>query len=137
MEQKAIRAGLVAAFGYLIAGIVFGALAGSAASHQMVVAWRLAAWLFSAGAFAGHIAYEHIRQHSAPATTAARAALAASLAGFGLAVAANLHARAASPEHHSTILVLSLVIWPAMIFLPAFIVAFLSALVLGRVRRAA
>ena len=32
---------------YLAAGVAFGALAGGAGTHRMVVAWRLAAWLVS------------------------------------------------------------------------------------------
>jgi len=51
---------------YLVAGIAFAALANRAASNQIRVAWRLAAWVISAAGFATHIAYEHVRQRSSP-----------------------------------------------------------------------
>jgi hypothetical protein len=47
-----VRAVLVVGGVYLVAGILFAALAKSASSHQMVVAWRLAAWVISASALA-------------------------------------------------------------------------------------
>src|SRR5439155_20129104 len=46
---------------YVLAGIVFGELAGQAASHQMRVAWRWAAWVVSAIAFGAHTVYEQVR----------------------------------------------------------------------------
>ena len=49
------RAVVIVGVVYLVAGLVFGALAGAAGSHQMRVAWRLAAWATSAAAFASHI----------------------------------------------------------------------------------
>ena len=72
---------------YLAAGIGFGALSGRAATPQWRVAWRLAAWLVSAAAFAAHIVRE-LRLSRSPRTAAWRAALAAALGAFGLAVAA-------------------------------------------------
>src|SRR5438034_10234174 len=70
---------------YLVAGIAFGALAGAAASHQMRVTWRLAAWVISAAAFAAHIGYEQVRLRSSPGTTALHASLAVALGAFALA----------------------------------------------------
>src|SRR5437899_10355077 len=76
---------------YLVAGITFGALAGWSASNQMQRAWRLAAWVTSAAAFAAHIWYELFRLRNSPVTTALHASLAAALGAFALAAAANLH----------------------------------------------
>src|SRR6059058_2850485 len=77
---------------YAAIGVVFGALAGDASSHRMVVAWRLAAWIASIVAFAAHIAYEGLALRSSLRGTALRVALAAGLGAFGLAVTARLHA---------------------------------------------
>lgn len=135
MKTAAARAVLMLAVLYLVAGILFGSLAGQAASPEMRVAWRWAAWLVSAIAFGAHIAYEQVRLGSSPRITALHVALAAGLGAFGLAVAANLHARSVSPERHSRILMLSLAIWPVMTALPAFLVALASASLLARARR--
>ncbi len=116
---------------YLVAGIVFAALAKSAASHEVRAAWRLAAWVISAVAFAAQIAYEHVRLRSSPGTTALHASLAVGLGAFALAVAASLHARGA----HQHFPVLALAIWPVVTALPAFVVALAAAAVLTRARR--
>ena len=120
---------------YCIAGLAFGALAGRAATHNAVVAWRWAAWLVSAIAFGGHIVYEHVLHRTSPMITAVRASSAAGLGAFGLAVAANIHAQTVAPQQHSLLLVLSLVIWPVMTALPAFVVALVVAMLVARVRR--
>jgi hypothetical protein len=120
---------------YLIAGIVSGALASQAASHQTVIAWRWAAWLVSGIAFGAHIVYEQVRLRTSPKITALHVSSAAGLGAFGLAIAANVHAQTVSPQQHSLILVLSLAIWPVMTALPAFVVALVLAILLARVRR--
>jgi hypothetical protein len=110
---------------YLLTGITFAALANRAASHQMRVTWRLAAWVISAAAFAVHIGYEHVRLRSSPGRTALHASLAVALGAFALAVAANVHAQAASSHQHSP--ALALLVWPVMTALPAFVVALAAA----------
>jgi len=118
---------------YLVAGILFAALAKSAPSHQMVVAWRLAAWVISAVAFAAHIGYEHFWLRSSPVTTALHASLATAIGAFGLAVAARIHALTApTPQHFPTF---ALALWPVLAALPAFLVALAFAVVLARARR--
>jgi hypothetical protein len=119
---------------YLAAGFLFGALAAQAASHEVRVAWRGAAWGLSAVAFGAHITYEHVLMRSSPRTTALRVASAAGLAAFGLAVAANLHAMTASSRGPSLILAASLAVWPVMVALPAFAVALVAAALLARAR---
>lgn len=135
MKAASVRAVLFLGVVYAVAGIVFGALAGQAASHQVRVAWRLAAWVVSAIAFGAHIVYEQLRLRSSPRITALHVASAAGLGAFGLAVAANVHAQTVSPPQHSLLLVLSLAIWPVMTALPAFVVALVAALLFARVRR--
>ena len=116
---------------YFVTGIVFAALAKSAVSSKMVVAWRLAAWVISAVAFAGHIRYEHVLLRSSPRTTALHAALAVGLGAFALAVSASLNARAT----HHPFPGIALVIWPVLTALPAFVVALAVAALLTRTRR--
>jgi hypothetical protein len=112
---------------YVVAGLIAAALARSAASNQMRVAWRLAAWVISAAAFAAHIGYEQIRLRSSPRTTGLHAALAVALGAFAIAVAARLHS-----QHFPAF---ALVVWPVLTALPAFVVALAAAAVLTRVRR--
>jgi hypothetical protein len=126
-----IRAALIVGIVYLAAGIVFAALAKSAGSNQARVAWRLAAWLISAVAFAAHIGYEHARLRSRPVTTALHAGLAVGLGAFGLAVSASIHAHATN--HHFP--AFALAVWPVMTGVPAFLVALAAATVLARARR--
>ena len=116
---------------YLVVGILFAALAKSAASNQVRVAWRLAAWVISAAAFAAHIGYEHVRLRSSPGTTALHASLAVGLGAFALAVSASLHAQAT----HQHFPALALAVWPVVTALPAFVVALAAAAVLTRARR--
>ena len=126
-----LLAALIVAVLYLVAGIGFAALAKSAASDQSRVAWRLAAWVLSAAAFAAHIGYEHFRLRSSPRTTALHASLAVGLGAFGLAAAASLHGQ----RVHQHFPAVALAIWPVMTALPAFLVALAAAAVLTRARR--
>jgi len=120
---------------YLLAGIGFGELSARAATHPMVVAWRLAAWGVSAAAFATHIVYEQVRLRTSLPTTALHAALGAALGAFGLAVAMNVHARAVDSSRNLRVLALAL--WPSMTAAAAFVVALAAAAVLARWRRSA
>ncbi len=131
-----MRAGTVILLGavYLVVGLTFGALAGSAASHQMVVAWRLAAWVISAAAFGAHIWHEHARQQNSPRTTAWHAAAAVALGAFGLAVAARIHAHVTATDN-PRLITFALVAWPVVCGLPAFVVALIAATGLALRRR--
>jgi phosphoglycerol transferase MdoB-like AlkP superfamily enzyme len=126
-----IRALLFVGVLYLVAGLVFAALARSTGSNQGQAAWRLAAWVISAAAFAAHIAYEQVRLRTSPRTTALHASLAVGLGAFGLAVAASLHGQAV----HRHFPVFALALWPVLTALPAFVVALAAAAVLSRARR--
>jgi phosphatidylglycerophosphate synthase len=122
---------IIVAAAYLVSGLVSAALSRAAASAQGREAWRLAAWMISAVAFAAHIRYEHVRLRSTPRTTAFHVALAVGLAGFGLAVSASIHGHATNHPFPAT----ALVIWPVMTSLPAFVVALVVVVVLSRPRR--
>jgi phosphate/sulfate permease len=89
----------------------------------MVTIWRLAAWLTSAVLFTGHIWYEHYRFNYSPRKTSLHTSSAAAVGAFGLALTANIHAQFVSSANQ-ILLALSLVIWPILTAVPAFIVAF-------------
>jgi uncharacterized protein (DUF486 family) len=114
---------------YCLDGIVFGMFAGWSESQTAVIIWRMAAWLTCAVLFAGHIWYEHYRFHNSPLKTAVLTSSAAAVGAFGLAMAANIHAQFVSTANQ-LLLALSLVLWPILTAVPAFIVAFVITSVL-------
>jgi len=126
-----VRAALLVGVLYLVAGLGFGELARLASSNQVRDAWRLAAWVISAAAFAAHIGYEHFRLRSSPRITAFHASLAVALGAFGLAVAAARHGQAV----HRPFPAFALAVWPVATAVPAFVVALIVAAVLSRVER--
>jgi hypothetical protein len=128
-----LRAMVLWAAGYLAISIASGELAGTAASLEMTIVWRRAAWLISAAAFAAHIAYEHFRLRNRPRTTALHVSAAVALGTFGLAVAANLHAQPTTRQR--MLVAASLVLWPAITAIPAFVVALAAAAGLARMTR--
>lgn len=135
MKSRALRAVLLCGLVYLVAGLVLGAIAGRAGSIQERNVWRWVAWVISAIAFGLHIVYEQVRVGSSARLTALRVSLAVGIGAFGLAAAANVHAQSVSPTRHSVLLLMSLVLWPVLTGLPAFVVALIAAMVLARVRR--
>jgi len=115
---------------YLVVGVAFP---NPSAANATQFLWRLAAWLTCAVAFAIHIGIEHFRLHNSPLRTALHVAVAVALGAFALAAAANIHARRAGTGNQS-MLALSLVIWPVITGVPAFVVALAAAAGLARVR---
>ena len=99
MKTTAMRAMLLLGVFYCVVGLVSGSLAGRAASHQALVAWRWAAWVISAIAFGAHIVYEQVGLHTSPRITALHVSCAAGLGAFGLAAAANIHGLRVSSGH--------------------------------------
>ena len=137
MNAAAVRAVLLLGVLYCAVGMLFGILAGQAASAEMTVAWRRAAWVVSAIAFGAHIVYDQVRLHGSLTLTALRVSSAAGLGAFGLAVAANIHAQTVPPDQRPHNLLLSLALWPVITAVPAFIVALISAMLLDRMRHGA
>ena len=125
--QVSIRAVVLVGVFYAVVGVVFA----WPANHVRV--WRLAAWLVSAAAFAGHIGYEHFAVRNTPRRAALQVALAAALGAFGLALVATIHSvLVVSTSQHRRLLLIALVIWPIMTGLPAFLVAFAVNEILAR-----
>jgi len=108
---------------YCIDGIVFGKFAEWSESHTMVFIWRLTSWLTCALLFAGHIWYEYFRNSNSPRKTALYTSSAVAVGAFGLAVAANIHAQFVTSANQ-LLLALSLIIWPILTAVPAFIIVF-------------
>ena len=120
---------IAVAFGSMYAAVGVGFALPAAHAHS----WRLAAWAVSALGFAAHIACERFRLENPPGAAALHIALAVALGGFGLAVGANVHSLiAGSSSQHRQLLRLSLVIWPLVTSLPAFVVAFVVNVLLAR-----
>ncbi len=115
---------LLAGLGYLIIGRVFA----SPTTH--VQAWRFAAWAVSGAVYGAQIAYEHVRLRNSRGSLAFHAALAAAIGAFGLAVAGPLHTYWATTGIRRSGL-LALLLWPAITFVPAFVVALVAGVVLG------
>ncbi len=136
MKSAAARAVLFLGVFYFAVGILVGILAGQAASTEMRIVWRRAAWVVSAIAFGAHIVYDQVRLRGIPRITALRVSSAAALGALGLAIAANIHARSVAPDQRPANLLLSLAIWPVMTGAAAFVVALLAAVFLARARQA-
>jgi uncharacterized membrane protein YhaH (DUF805 family) len=120
---------------YAAVGIILAALAGAAGSHQMLLFWRLSAWVISAVVFAAHIAQEHFRLHNAARPTALHVSAGVALGGFLLALAANIHDLWSASGYRPRMLI-ALVAWPLLTAVPAFIVALVVAAGLGEWLRA-
>jgi hypothetical protein len=131
-RQWSFRA-VIFGFAYFVVGIVFGALAGSAAFDQAGVFWNRAAWAASGLLYLTHIAYEHFRLRNSPLSIAIHAASGAAVGGFGLAVAAAVHALKVSQFRPAY--VVALFAWPAVTAVPAFLVALSVAALLARFAR--
>ena len=126
-HQPWLRAAILVGVVYALVGIAFAV----PATH--VQAWRLAAWVVSAIAYAAHIAYEHFRLRNSPLSAALHVGLAVALGALGLAVGANIHSLSTgSTDQHRQLLLLSLAIWPLITALPAFLVALGMSAVLAR-----
>jgi hypothetical protein len=131
IHQKWFRVVLILAAVYLVVGFGFAEIGNNASSSQIQRFWRIAAWVVSFVAYLTHFWYEHFRFHSPARTTAFHTSLAAGIASFGLAVAANIHAQFVTSSS-PIMLALSLVLWPLLTMVPAFGVAFIIAAGLTR-----
>jgi hypothetical protein len=125
---------LVVALIYLVVGVGSAALAASAPSERMRFVWRWGAFIVSGVVFVAHIALEIVRRWNGARAIAWRAAVAAALGGFGLAISANVHDLAAATGYRPKML-LALVAWPLLTGVPAFLAALVLAALLGMGRK--
>lgn len=115
--------GLAVGVVYVAIGAVFGALAGAAGQTPSRTAWRAAAFLVSGLVYLAHLAFERTTARVVAASLHVAAAVA--IGAFGLALSANLHSLSVESANRA-LLRLSLVIWPLMTGLPAFVVALVA-----------
>ncbi len=131
--QRWITAAILVGVTYLVFGLVSAVLAGGADSIEMRNMWRRAAWVASGVVFAAHIGFEQFMIRNATRVSALHVAAAAALGSFGLAVAGNLHAQPSARQR--VLMAASLVIWPAITAIPAFIVALVAASGMAQLRQ--
>jgi hypothetical protein len=118
--------------GYILAGFGTTILAGSASSLAAVKAWRLGAWLLSLIIFGLHFAGER-RFRTRPASGALYIACAVAVGAAGVAALGPLRAHWAEPARLRLVL-LSIVAWPLLTGVPAFVVALSGRLLLDTSR---
>ena len=122
---------LAAALAYTVSGFATAALAGAAQSTQLRSFWRFAGWLIPLITFAIHIWYDRLRLDNAATRVALHAASAVAVGAFILAAGGPV-------AHHwgergSRLVWLSLVMWPTLLGIPAFVAALVAGSILGRV----
>ena len=121
---------LLAGVAYVLIGIGTSMLAAGVSSLVGGKAWRLAAWLLSLIVFGVHLAIER-RRDPRPVRAAARVALAVAIGAFGVAALGPVRMHWGEPARLKLIM-LSLVAWPLLTGVPAFVVAFLVSIGLDR-----
>ena len=126
------RAGIIllAAAAYVLIGTGTSLLGAAVSSSAAGKAWRLAAWLLSLVVFGVHFAIERDR-HPRRVRVAARVALAVAIGAFGVAALGPIRTHWGEPARLKLVL-LSLVAWPVLTGVPAFVVALLGGIVLDR-----
>lgn len=130
--RQPARAGtiLLAGAAYVLVGTGTAIVAGMAPSSAGVKGWRFAAWLLSVVVFAVHFAIERDRD-GRRMSVAARVALAVGIGAFGVAALGPLRMHWTEPARLKLVM-LSLVAWPVLTGVPAFVVALVGGIVLDR-----
>lgn len=131
-RQPWLRSVILTGLVYIVIGVVAVGFAGSAASAHSRNAWRFAAWLSSVIAFAIHVAYERFRGDATAVRSARYAAGAVALGAFALAAVGPVRSHWAADNFWRTV-GLSVVLWPLLTGIPAFLVAFVFGSFLGRI----
>jgi hypothetical protein len=121
------RAVILTGIAYALVGVVF------ALPTTHLRTWRFSAWGVSAAIYAAHVAHEHFKLKQTPRSGSLHVGLAAGLGAFGLAVSANIHALIVTSSHQQHMLLLiALVAWPVVVFVPAYLVARVAFNVVAR-----
>lgn len=127
-----MRLAIVAGVLYTAAGVIFGGLAGAAASADARLRWRLAAWAVSGVLYLAHLAYE-ARRHP-PRSAAWHAAFGAGIGGLGVAIAAITHA-IRTGNGNLPLLLAAIAGFPVLVTIPAFLVGLVITTVIAKVQR--
>lgn len=130
MKVATRRVGFAAA-AYAAIGVGTAALAGSSTSGAGVKGWRFAAWGLSLAVFVVHLILERA---SGPtlAREALRIAVAVALGAFLLALLGPVRSHWAQPDAAKAIV--SLLAWPLILGVPAFVAALVGLWTLERSR---
>jgi len=128
-----IRPLLLAAIAYGLVGIVAARLAGAASAQQVRAAWRVTGWLLALAVFCAHLVFEHRRVGAPLRTMAARVAAAVALGALALAVLGPTRARWGTSDSGRAF-ALSVVLWPIITGVPAFLAAIAMGWILKRRR---
>jgi hypothetical protein len=126
--RLAIAAGVL----YTAVGVIFGGLAGAAATVDARDRWRLAAWAVSGVMYLAHLAYE-ARRHP-PRSAAWHAAFGAGMGGLGIAIAAITHA-IRTGNGNLPLLLTAIPAFPVLVAIPAFLVGLVIVTVFRKVQR--
>lgn len=121
---------LLAGAAYVVASIGTIALSRVAPFPASVKTWRLAVWLLSLAIFVTHFVIERNRRLPR-AAVAARVAIAVAIGAFGVAMLGPVRAHWGDAGRLKLIL-LSIVAWPVLTGVPAFVVALIGGLALDR-----
>lgn len=134
MPKGWLRVAILLGAVYFVFGIAFAAFASWSGSSSMRETWNRLGFVASAIAFAVHLGYEHFRLRNSVLITAWHVAIAVALGAFALAVKANVHGYRVGSSNKG-LLAFSLLAWPALTAVPAFVVALVAAAGLGLRRR--
>ena len=122
MRARRLWITLGVALFYAIVGVAASSLNGAESSAESVWITRFVAWGLSLVAFLAQVVVERTRLRVGPRSAAADAALATAIGALVLAIRTTVHAM--SNEAFSGRYALALVLWPLLLAIPAFIVAF-------------
>lgn len=120
-RRSSIRRVVLVGAIYFAIGAVFSTFSAPTVLGNVIVAWRVTAWLISAGVFAWQIWGDRVKFRRTKLATALNAACAAAIGAFALGARVALHS-----AHPS---MLALLLWPAVTAVPAFVVALIVAAV--------
>ena len=117
---------------YFVIGYVFGELDDLGVTERGVFLWRLGAWVASGAVFAVHLWLESKRFRNPTLRVAVHASLGVAFGAFLLAVYATFHAALITSTAPFWRYLVALVAWPVFTTVPAFLCAFVVAMILNR-----
>lgn len=121
---------------YFVIGYVFGELDDLGMTERGVFLWRLGAWVASGVVFAVHLWLESKRFRNPTLRVALHASLGVAFGAFLLAVNATFHAAWIISTAPFRRYLVALVAWPMFTAVPAFLCAFVVAMILNRFPKA-
>jgi ABC-type sugar transport system permease subunit len=124
-RRRSLRLAALLGTFYTMVGVTF------AWPSTHAIAWRFAAWVVSAAAYGAHVTYEHFTLRNSPLTTALHASAAVAVGATGLALAGMVHDLSTTSTIRRAWL-FAVVALPAVTAVPAFVFAFIAAVILNK-----